>query len=129
MLEANFSSIILIAFRALELQYESIINDIELGIVKPDLKISDDVRDELNKLLNPDKKRANELREAFKGGVSGLARRIWPECHLVLSADTGVYKKKSLKIIYCYLIHKQCFRLMLFTIFHRYKFKEHITRN
>lgn len=103
MLEANFSSIILIAFRALELQYESIINDIELGIVKPDLKISDDVRDELNKLLNPDKKRANELREAFKGGVSGLARRIWPECHLVLSADTGVFSLPAsiLQDTYC----------------------------
>lgn len=91
MVEANFASIVLIAFQALEMQYKSLIEDIELGRINPDLKITDETRNELNKLLSPDKNRANELREAFKGGAAGLVKRVWPTCHLILAADTGVF--------------------------------------
>lgn len=91
MIEANFASIILIAFQALEVHCKDLIRDIELGRVNPELKISDETRQELNKLLSPDKTRADELRNAFKEGSAGLAHRIWPKCNLILAADTGVF--------------------------------------
>lgn len=91
MIEANFASIILIAFQALEAHYRDLIRDIELGRVNPELNIPSETREELNKLMSPDKIRADELRNAFKEGPSGLARRIWPKCNLILAADTGVF--------------------------------------
>ncbi|KAK3099344.1 hypothetical protein FSP39_003018 [Pinctada imbricata] len=103
MLEANFSSIILSSFKALDIHWKDIIEDIEKGRVNPNLKIDDDVRNELDKVLKPDSSRAQELREAFEGGPIGLAKRIWPNCHLMLAADSGSFELPAniLRETYC----------------------------
>ena len=103
MLEANFSSIILSSFKALDVHWEQLVEDIEKGVVNPKLNIDVNIREELNKLLTPDPGRAHELREALKLGQDGLAKRIWPDCHLVLASDTGSFELPAniLRESYC----------------------------
>ena len=54
---------------------------------------------ELNKLLKPDKQRANELRREFKKGFDGIAKRIWPNLthvHGVVSGKVMFYNRTQL---------------------------------
>ncbi|XP_069131283.1 GH3 domain-containing protein-like isoform X5 [Argopecten irradians] len=90
-LEANFSSIVYNSLRALECNWETLADDIENGSIKTSLDIEERVRMELQKALNPDKKRADEIRESFKDGRIGLVKRLWPNCNVVLGADTGTF--------------------------------------
>ncbi|CAH1776590.1 unnamed protein product, partial [Owenia fusiformis] len=92
MMEANFVSLIYVAFHTLELEWQTLVNDIELGRVNPELNINDDVRAKLNQLLTPDPARANELRTEFLKGFDGIAKRIWPKLNFVLSVDTGSFE-------------------------------------
>ncbi|KAL4230653.1 hypothetical protein ACF0H5_011029 [Mactra antiquata] len=102
-IEANFASLIYAAFRSLESNWDSLVNDIELGRVSEKLDIPEDVRKELNKSMSPDPKRAEELRLARKEGVSGLANRIWPKLNFVMTADSGTFELygNRLREIYC----------------------------
>lgn len=90
-LEANFSSIVYNSLSALVYHWKSLADDIEQGHVSASLKIEDTIRQELDKLLNPDKQRADEIRSAFKDGRIGLVKRLWPNCNTVLGADTGTF--------------------------------------
>ncbi|KAL5012871.1 hypothetical protein ScPMuIL_011422 [Solemya velum] len=98
MIEANFSSLVYSAFRALVQHHEQLIEDIEKGCVNPSLDIEDEVRKELNELMTPDPVRADELKLAFKNGAIGLAKRAWPQCHLVVTADSGSFDLYARKL-------------------------------
>ncbi|KAH9489794.1 hypothetical protein Btru_036562 [Bulinus truncatus] len=91
MIEANFTSIIYNAFCALEAQISQLAKDIEQGIICPDLNIDPAIREQLQRLLSPNPGRAKELLQAAQSGKVGLAKRLWPELHLVLGADTGTF--------------------------------------
>ncbi|XP_060065262.1 GH3 domain-containing protein-like [Ylistrum balloti] len=90
-LEANFSSIVYNALRALEYHWESLADDIEKGCISASLKIDDRIRSELDKSLSPDIRRADEIRASFKDGRMGLVKRLWPNCNVVLGTDTGAF--------------------------------------
>lgn len=102
-IEANFSSLVYAAFRSLEFNFSNLISDIEKGQVSSELKIDDKVREELNKCLSPDPKRAEELRQAKNVGNVGIAKRIWPRLNLLLCTDSGTFEMYGdrLKEIYC----------------------------
>lgn len=102
-LEANFSSTIYSAFKALEIHKESLISDIENGRVSDTLQIDEDIREELNSLLYPNPIRAREIRNAMSQGPTGLAKRLWPNCEVVLCCDTGAFELQAemLKDTYC----------------------------
>lgn len=92
MLEANFSSIILSSFDALYQNWSDIADDIERGEVKSNLKIDESVREELNNALTPNPQRANEIRDIMKSGSKvGIGKRLWPDCNLILAADSGSF--------------------------------------
>lgn len=44
---------------------------------------------DLNKLLKPDKQRANDLRREFERGFDQIARRIWPNLKYVHGVVSG----------------------------------------
>jgi hypothetical protein len=102
-IEANFASLVYSSFRALDSNWDSLISDIENGSVSENIQIDDSVRQKLNKLMSPDPKRAAELREARAKGVTGLAPRIWPNLHFVMTADSGTFElyANRLREIYC----------------------------
>ena len=54
-----------------------------------DLSFSSLFLSELNKLLKPDKLRANELRREFQKGFVGIAKRIWPRLAYVHGVVSG----------------------------------------
>ncbi|ESP00098.1 hypothetical protein LOTGIDRAFT_206174 [Lottia gigantea] len=88
MIEANFSSIVYNSFVSLENHWDDLVNDIEK---------------ELTAVLKPDPQRAAELKEAKKDGPTGLMKRIWPECNLVIGADSGSFELYATKLRETYL--------------------------
>ncbi|XP_068719669.1 GH3 domain-containing protein-like [Montipora capricornis] len=88
-LEANFAQLVHTGLVALEAQWKTLVDDIKLGRINPDLEIAVDVRRKLESLLKPDKKRADELKTEFEKGFNGIVRRIWPHINLVLTCTTG----------------------------------------
>ncbi|KAK6173155.1 hypothetical protein SNE40_016664 [Patella caerulea] len=103
MIEANFTSIVYNSFTALDNVWDDLISDIEKGRLKESLDVEDSIRNELNKLLHPDKERAEELRKAKQKGNIGLAHRIWPQCNLVIGADSGSFELYASKLRQTYL--------------------------
>ena len=91
MLEANFISMVHTAFVELEKKWPSLVQDIELGRVDPELDIPEDVRRRLDALLTPDPGRAAILKVEFQKGFEGIAKRIWPQLNLVLAVDSGSF--------------------------------------
>ena len=62
---------------------------------------------ELNKLLKPDKQRANELRVEFQKGFYGIARRIWPHLAYVHGVVSGEFSSQ-----YCRMFRKYQLKLL-----------------
>ncbi|KAL9966001.1 hypothetical protein ACROYT_G024006 [Oculina patagonica] len=90
----NFTYWIHGVFVFLEKNWELMVEDLAKGKMKADLEITDRVRSELNKLLKPDKQRADELRREFQKGFVGIAKRIWPHLtyvHGVVSGSSELY--------------------------------------
>ncbi|XP_013403628.1 GH3 domain-containing protein [Lingula anatina] len=103
MIEANFASLVHTAFVALELNWRQLIDDIEYGRVNPDLNISEDIREKLNSLMEPDTARARMLKKEFEKGFDRIAKRIWPLLKIVVCVDTGTFELygKELRQKYC----------------------------
>lgn len=82
----------------LETNWEMMVDDIEKGIIDPQVKMTDDVREKLLKKIKPDPKRAAELRKEFQKGFSQpIIPRIWPEfafVHAIGSGGVSVYTDK-----------------------------------
>ncbi|XP_061765662.1 GH3 domain-containing protein isoform X1 [Nerophis ophidion] len=88
-LESNFASTVFYAFSALQERWQELVEDIERGKVSAALNLEPDVRLKLEALMKPDPKRASELRAHFDAGFQGIAKRLWPDLHLVLAVDSG----------------------------------------
>ena len=91
-IEANFVPLIHNAFVELEGHWDELVNDIERGEVNPALDIPAEIREKLNALMSPDPERAAELREEFRKGFVGIAKRIWPNVNIILAVDSGAFQ-------------------------------------
>ncbi|KAK7475298.1 hypothetical protein BaRGS_00033445 [Batillaria attramentaria] len=103
MIEANFASLIYNAFKTLEHEVPNLIQDIERGTLNPNLNIKGEIREKLEALLSPDPARAEQIRKAFSEGIEGVAKRVWPELHILLCCDTGTFTLygKKLRETFC----------------------------
>lgn len=98
MIEANFASLVHNALNALCKDLPDLAQDIAQGTLSSKLDIPRDVRDQLEALLQPDPARAEEILQAFDGGVKGLCRRLWPALGAVLAADSGTFAPHAARL-------------------------------
>ncbi|KAI2658640.1 GH3 domain-containing protein [Labeo rohita] len=74
---------------AYEEKWKELVADVEVGMINSGLNLKADVRRALEKMMKPDPERAAELTAQFEEGFEGIALRIWPQLHLVLTVDSG----------------------------------------
>ncbi len=90
-------------FDYLEENWEMLCDDIEKGIINPDIKITPELYDEYKKKFKPNPKRAAELRREFKKGFdTPIAPRIWPRltwAYGMVGSNLKVYVEKLRKSI------------------------------
>ena len=90
-------------FDYLEENWQMLCDDIEKGIINPNVKITPDLQKEYAKKFKPNKARADELRKEFeKGFDEPIAPRIWPKltwAYGMIGSNLQVYVKKLRKHI------------------------------
>ncbi|XP_064637550.1 uncharacterized protein LOC135493858 isoform X2 [Lineus longissimus] len=91
-IEGNFVSLVYTALMKMTAEWEQLVTDIENGHIHEGLNIEENTREELNKFMKPDKKRAAELRQEFQKGFDGIVKRIWPKMNIILGVDTGTFE-------------------------------------
>ncbi|XP_069093786.1 GH3 domain-containing protein isoform X1 [Pleurodeles waltl] len=103
-LEASSAWVICEAFTLLQNQWKTIAEDICIGHINTELALPDSMRRKLEALLKPDAQRAWELRVEFEKGFQGIAKRVWPQLHVVIAADSGASDLYGgiLKEMYCH---------------------------
>ncbi|XP_072051033.1 uncharacterized protein [Amphiura filiformis] len=87
-----FTSRLFSAIRQLEKDWPQMVQDITRGRLNPALDLDNDTREALDKLMEPDQKRADELRREFEKGFQGILRRIWPHAYYIWSIDMTGYR-------------------------------------
>ena len=90
-------------FDYLEENWEMLCDDIEKGIINPNVEMSDELRAKFSKKFKPNPKRAAELRAEFEKGFSDpIAPRIWPKlqwAYGMMGSNLLVYVEKLRKNI------------------------------
>ncbi len=90
-------------FDYLEENWEMLCDDIEKGIINPNIKITPDLYNKYSKMFRPNPERAEELRREFsKGFDTPIAPRIWPKLNWaygMIGANLKVYVEKLRKSI------------------------------
>ena len=90
-------------FDYLKENWEMLCDDIEKGIINPNIKITPEYRAEYEKKFKPNPKRAAELRKEFeKGFQDPIAPRIWPKltwAYGMVGSNLKVYVEKLRKYI------------------------------
>lgn len=90
-------------FDYLEEKWEMLCDDIEKGIINPDVKITPELRLEYERKFKPNPKRAAELRREFEKGFDlPIVPRIWPKVVWVygmMGGNLKVYVEKLRKSI------------------------------
>ena len=90
-------------FDYLEENWEMMCDDIEKGIINPNIDIPDHLRKKYAKKFKPNPERAAELREIFKGGFQEpVAPKIWPGlqwAYGMMGSNLFVYVDKLRKVI------------------------------
>lgn len=90
-------------FDYLEENWQMLCDDIEKGIINPNIKITPELEKEYSKMFKPNKQRADELRREFeKGFDTPIAPRIWPRltwAYGMIGSNLQVYVKKLRKHI------------------------------
>lgn len=85
-------------FDYLEENWQMLCDDIEKGIINPNIKITPELYDEYKKKFKPNPKRAAELRREFeKGFDTPIAPRIWPRltwAYGMVGSNLKVYVEK-----------------------------------
>ncbi len=85
-------------FDYLEENWEMLCDDIEKGIINPNIKITPELYDEYSKKFKPNPARAAELRREFeKGFETPIAPRIWPKltwAYGMVGSNLKVYVEK-----------------------------------
>ncbi|XP_062859972.1 GH3 domain-containing protein [Trichomycterus rosablanca] len=87
--ECTFCSALFDAFRFLEVRWEELVDDIQVGRISSGLDLDVRIISALEKSIKPDRIRAAELRAGFDEGFEGIAVRLWPRLHLIQSVDSG----------------------------------------
>ncbi|XP_014677812.1 PREDICTED: indole-3-acetic acid-amido synthetase GH3.3-like, partial [Priapulus caudatus] len=90
-MESGFSPGLYSTFTYLENTWERLVEDIRLGRISPDLNIPADIRQDLNLLLTPMPRRADELEREFSKGFTAICRRIWPNLRQLKTAASGSF--------------------------------------
>ncbi len=102
-LESIVVTLLTTMFDYLEENWEMLCDDIEKGIINPNIKITPELRKEYSKKFKPNPKRAAELRKEFeKGFDTPIAPRIWPKltwAHGMVGSTLKVYVEKLRKSI------------------------------
>ncbi len=79
--------------RYIEKNWEMLVDDIENGTINDCVRLPDGVREELLKKINPDPKRARELREVFeKGFGKPFACKVWKNLKVISGVGTGAFE-------------------------------------
>lgn len=90
-------------FDYLKENWEMLCDDIEKGIINPNIKITPEYRAEYEKKFKPNPKRAAELRKEFQKGFDDpIAPRIWPKltwAYGMVGSNLKVYVEKLRKYI------------------------------
>lgn len=90
-------------FDYLEENWEMLCDDIEKGIINPNIKITPELKKEYSKKFKPNPQRAAELRREFeKGFDTPIAPRIWPRltwAYGMIGSNLKVYVEKLRKSI------------------------------
>ena len=90
-------------FDYLEENWEMLCDDIEKGIINPNIDCTDAIRKKYEKKLKPNPQRAAELRREFEKGFDDpIAPRIWPRlqwAYGMMGSNLSVYVEKLRKNI------------------------------
>ncbi|GKU28578.1 GH3 auxin-responsive promoter family protein [Clostridium folliculivorans] len=92
-----FISNVLDLFRVLESNWQTLASDIRKGRISANLRIDENTRTYLNKLIKPNSVRADKLELEFKKGFGGIVRRIWPSLIYIITvtgANFSIYDDK-----------------------------------
>ena len=96
-----FTSTLLELMKYIEKNYEMLIQDIENGLLNPNIKIPDDMREDLAFHIVPNPKRAEELRKVFEEtSEEPIIPRIWKKLSMIATFSLGessVYEDKLKK--------------------------------
>lgn len=102
-LESIVVTLLTTMFDYLEENWEMLCDDIEKGIINPNIKITPELRKAYSKKFKPNPERAAELRREFeKGFDTPIAPRIWPKltwAHGMVGSTLKVYVEKLRKSI------------------------------
>ncbi|XP_074644568.1 uncharacterized protein LOC141901309 [Tubulanus polymorphus] len=79
----------------IETKWKQLCTDIERGQVWIALPLSTEIKAELNALLKPDPKRADELRIKFESGFQDIIPRIWPNASCIGLLTSGSFKTSA----------------------------------
>ncbi|MCR4739744.1 MAG: GH3 auxin-responsive promoter family protein, partial [Lachnospiraceae bacterium] len=80
------------SFRFLKRHHKELTESIRAGKLLYESGLSDDLKKEIDKNLNADPERADELEAIFKeGSFEGIAGRIWPKLERIIAAGTGTF--------------------------------------
>lgn len=87
----NPSTIVLLC-QKIEKYQDKIIDDIEKGTIDRDMSMPSSIRKELEKILKPDKKRADKLRAILAEKGELLPKYFWPDLELIECWKGGTVK-------------------------------------
>lgn len=92
-LHSSFSTFLLDLFHYIENNWGMICDDIENGTIDSSVRMSEEVRAELESSLQPMPERAAELRTIFSEGFGpDVAKKIWPNLCYMNSIVTGTFE-------------------------------------
>ncbi|MCR4610271.1 MAG: GH3 auxin-responsive promoter family protein, partial [Lachnospiraceae bacterium] len=96
---STFSSVTYEFIHTIETNWSGLVDDIRNGTLDPNLAISDELREKLEKYLYANPERANELQAEFeKGFNSTIIPRIWPNLAMYCSIGGSFFAEYTKKI-------------------------------
>jgi len=109
-----FMSTLTDLMRYINKYHEFLIQDIETGKINNIAKIPEEIKEELEKKLSPNKERAKELREIFSSeSDESLMTRLWKNMTMIITysfGESSLYEEELRKfsgndVVYCHEIY------------------------
>ena len=92
-ISSTFFSFISELLLYIELNWETLVNDIENGTISENVQVSKKARESLANKIKPNPERAKELREIFsKGFDEPFIPKVWPKMKYIRSTGSAGYK-------------------------------------
>lgn len=88
---ATFSPYVIQLIKNMEQRNSDLVNTIRTGKLPNDLKLTPEKKSELEKLIKPNPKRADELQIEFSKGFNNIIPRIWPNFKYIGAVTTGSF--------------------------------------